>query len=100
MENVLLYLPRPLKIQKKKNQNVQEIRTEHYLPIFDIEILHKVMFTYLLAEKFKRSHFEFFCENVVRGNSVQITSNFPAKSLSIYLNEFFSTLLIILWKFT
>ena len=26
--------------------------------------------------------------NVVRGNSVQILSNFPAKSLSIYLDAF------------
>ena len=32
-------------------------------------------------------------ENVVRGTSVQILPNFPAKSLSIYLNEFFFTLL-------
>ena len=73
-----------IKMYKKLERNT--------LPIFDIEILHKGMFTYLLAEKFKRSHFEFFCENVVRGNSVQIASNFPAKSLSIYLNESFSTL--------
>ena len=35
-------------------------------------------------------------ENVVRGTSVQILPNFPAKSLSIYLNEFFFTLL---WLF-
>ena len=52
------------------------------------------IYQFFLAEKFKRSHFEFFCENVVRGNSVQIASNFPAKSLSIYLNESFSTLLL------
>ena len=47
------------------------------------------MFTYFLAENFKGSHFEFFAENLVRGNSEQIDPNFPAKSLSIYLNEFF-----------
>ena len=46
-----------------------------------------------LAEKFKGIHFESCDENVVRGNSVQILPNFPAKSLSIYLNEFFFTLL-------
>ena len=34
------------------------------------------------------SHFEFFVGNVDRGNSVQVAPNFPAKSLSIYLNEF------------
>ena len=60
--------------------------------MFSEKNLHKVMFTYLLAEKFMGSHFEFFVENVVRGNSVQIAPNFPAKSLSIYLNEFFLTL--------
>ena len=47
------------------------------------------MFSYFLAEKFKGIHFQFFVENVARGNSVQIHPNFPAKSLSIYFNEFF-----------
>ena len=37
------------------------------------------MFKYLFAEIFRGSHFEFFVENVVRGNSVQIAPNFPAK---------------------
>ena len=40
---------------------------------------------------FKGTHFEFFVEDVIRGNSVQIALDFPAKSLSIYLNEFFLT---------
>ena len=61
--------------------------------MFSEKSLHKVMFAYLLAEKFRGSHFEFFVENVVRGNSVQIVPNFPAKSLSIYLNEFFDYLM-------
>ena len=39
------------------------------------------------AEKFKGSHFEFFVENISRGNPVQILLNFPAKS-QIYLNKF------------
>ena len=42
----------------------------------------------LLAEFLIGSHFEFFVGNVDRGNSVQVAPNFPAKSLSIYLNEF------------
>ena len=50
------------------------------------------MFTCILAEKFKGIHFEFYVEILVRGNSLQILPNFPAKSLSIYLNEFFLTL--------
>ena len=54
-----------------------------------LKFLHEVMFTYFLAENFKGSHFEFFAENLVWGNSVQIDPNFPAKSLRIYLNEFF-----------
>ena len=40
---------------------------------------------------FNGTHFEFFVEDVIRGNSVQIALDFPAKSLSIYLNEFFLT---------
>ena len=40
-----------------------------------------------LAKNFKGSYFEYFVGNVVRGNSVQILSNFPAKSLSIYLKR-------------
>ena len=59
------------------------------------KILHKVMFTYLFAEIFRGSHFEFFVENVVRGNSVQIAPNFPAKSLSIYLNKIFLTSILL-----
>ena len=43
------------------------------------------MFTCILAEKFKGIHFEFYVEILVRGNSVQILPNFPAKSLSIYI---------------
>ena len=38
---------------------------------------------------FWRKKLEFFVENVVEGNSVQIVSNFPAKSLSMYLNKIF-----------
>ena len=53
--------------------------------MFSEKILHKVMFTYLLAEKFRGSHFEFFVENVVGENSVQIAPNFPAKSLDTFL---------------
>ena len=45
---------------------------------------------------FKGNHFEFFVADVIRGNSVQIALDFPAKSLSIYLNEFF---LIPFWLF-
>ena len=48
------------------------------------KFLHKGMFPYLLAEKVR-----IFCRNVVEGNSVQIVSNFPAKSLSMYLNKIF-----------
>ena len=50
--------------------------------------LHEILFTFPWRENFKGSHFEFFAENVVRGNAVQIFSNFPAKSLSIYRKSF------------
>ena len=36
-----------------------------------------------MAENFKGNHFEFFVENLVRENSVQIQPNFPAKKLLI-----------------
>ena len=36
----------------------------------------------------KRTLLNFFAEKVVRGNSVQIAPNFPAKSLSIYTTAF------------
>ena len=39
------------------------------------------------GRKIKRKPFKFFVENVVKGNSVQIALNFPAKSLSIYLKK-------------
>jgi hypothetical protein len=38
---------------------------------------------------FEGNHFEFFAENIARGNAVQMFSNFPAKSLSIYREDFF-----------
>ena len=52
---------------------------------FRFLILHEVMFAYFWREIFKGSYFEFFHENVVMGNAVQIFSNFPAKRLSIYI---------------
>ena len=61
------------------------------LTIFCNDIFAQGDINIFLAEKFKGSHIEFFAENVPRGNSVQILQNFPAKSLSIYLNRFFST---------
>ena len=49
------------------------------------------MFTYVLTEYLRETILNFFVEDVIRGNSVQIALDFPVKSLSIYLNEFFST---------
>ena len=39
---------------------------------------------------------KFFCAIVARGNAVQKILNFPAKSLSIYLNIFLLTPLMII----
>ena len=42
-----------------------------------------------LAENFLKARLAYFClENVVRGNAVQICSDFPAKRLSIFLKNF------------
>ena len=38
---------------------------------------------YHLAGNFTSKLLKFFCENIVRGNSVQIVPNFSAKSLSM-----------------
>ena len=82
--------------EQEFGQTFTEIKTKGYSKSCLKKELHKEMITWILAEKFKGIHFESCDENVVRGTSVQILPNFPAKSLSIYLNEFFFTLL---WLF-
>jgi len=52
--------------------------------------LHEVVFIYFLAGNFKGSHFEFYAENVVRGNAVQIFPIFPPKVL-VYMGPIFSS---------
>ena len=47
-----------------------------------------MLFTKLWEEEFKGSHFEFFGQKFVKGNSVQIQPHFPAKKLSLYTNKF------------
>jgi len=47
---------------------------------------------FVLAGKIQGgSPLKIFVKNVVRGNAVQIFSNFPAKSLSIYRADFLMT---------
>ena len=44
----------------------------------------QVIISSFFGGKFEdESHLIFFCRKVARGNSVQISPNFPAKSLSI-----------------
>ena len=69
------------------------------LTIFCNDIFAQGDINIFLAEKFKGSHFEFFAENVPRGNSVQILQNFPAKSL-IFEQIFLNIFLINQWKLT
>ena len=46
-------------------------------------------FQFLLQEKVLKKDLVIFCaEIVVRGNAVQICSDFPAKRLSIFLKNF------------
>ena len=45
------------------------------------------------VENLMCTSFKIFVENIVRGNSVQIGPNFPAKSLSIYTKSFSGYLL-------
>lgn len=54
-----------------------------------------MLFTKLWEEEFKGSHFEFFGQKFVKGNSVQIQPHFPAKKLSLYTNKLFHTFIII-----
>ena len=44
-----------------------------------------------LAENLREAILNFFAKKVARGNAVQIFKNFPAKSLSIYREDFFFT---------
>ena len=80
-----------LEPKQENNEIGQYFTFEESKSEFGKQFLDKVLFVHILAEIFKGSHFEFFVEKVVRGNSVQIVPNFPAKSLGIYLNEFFLT---------
>ena len=56
-----------------------------------------MVFKYVLAENCKRSYFEFFDENVARGNAVQKKKNFPPKDLVQFFQD---TLLIDLIEIT
>ena len=57
--------------------------------MFSEKNLHKVMFTYLLAEKFRGSHFEFFVENL--GETLcKLLQIFPPKVL-VYIWTNFSS---------
>ena len=47
------------------------------------DLSHEVVFAYFWRKILREAIMNFFAENVVRGNAVQIFSNFPAKSLSI-----------------
>ena len=94
--NFLLYLPRPLRNSIKMYKKLE--RNTIYQ--FDIEILHKVMFTFLLAEKFKRSHFEFFAKMLSGETLCKLLQIFPPKVLIYIERIFLDTFLIILWKFT
>ena len=57
---------------------------------FRLFVLKMVYAKHLLAGKIDGgTPLLFFAKKVVRGNAVQISSNFPAKSLSIYRAIFF-----------
>ena len=81
---------------KHLNTSLRKLFLKNYINYCMIFFLHKVMFTNF-GVKFKGSHFEFLSKMLLWGNSVQIDLNFPAKSLCIYLNEFFSTLFLLFY---
>ena len=49
------------------------------------------MLMFLGGKNYKGTPIKIFVQDVVRGNAVQMLSNFPAKSLSIYRANFFRT---------
>ena len=51
-----------------------------------------MLFTKLWEEEFKGSHFEFFGQKFVKGNSVQIQPHFPPKNL-VYIRTNFVSLI-------
>ena len=66
------------------------------LAFTSIFFLHEMLLIIFLAGNFKGSLVKIFAENDDRGNSVQIGPNFPAKSLSIYVQKNFSWHLFII----
>ena len=56
--------------------------------------LHEMLFKKFMAGNFKGCVVKIFAEKVARGNSVQIRPDFPAKSLSIYIQNFSEQLFI------
>ena len=56
--------------------------------IFDLDLFARGNVCIFWREIFKRILFNFVGKKVVRENSVQIRTNFPAKSLSIYTKSF------------
>ena len=76
------------------------LRVEGNLAFTFQNFLHEMTLKYFWREIVRGSHFEYFVQNVVRGNAVQILPNFPAKSLSIYRAHFFFTPFIDLIEIT
>ena len=74
--------------------NLTFYRSERKLVITLQFFLHRMLFNYILAGIFIGSLVKIFAGKVARGNSVQTGTNFPAKSLSIYM-KFFSWLFFI-----
>ena len=74
--------------------NLTFYRSERKLVITLQIFLHRMLFNYILAGIFIGSLVKIFAGKVARGNSVQTGTNFPAKSLSIYM-KFFSWLFFI-----
>ena len=86
------------KKKKIRHQNLSDrFVAKKDLLIICVKIFGTRWCSQIFWRKNKGSHFQFFVENVARGNSVQIDPNFPAKSLSTYFNEFFSDGKLLNW---
>ena len=88
------YFMQRIEVQRKRLGSQDFLETKHLenrLIFLKPRFLARDVVELYFGGNLRGSLVKIFAEKVARGNSVQIGLNFPAKSLSIYTNFFFST---------
>ena len=92
------YFMQRIEVQRKRLGSQDFLETKHLenrLIFLKPRFLARDVVELYFGGNLRGSLVKIFAEKVVRGNSVQIGLNFPAKSLSIYTNFFLDAFLII-----